>query len=747
MNLVIVESPTKSSTIKNYLGSNYKVVASKGHIRDLPKSSLGIDVDNNFDARYINIRGRGDLIKELKKEVKKADKVFLAPDPDREGEAISWHLVAALDIPQEKVRRVTFNEVTKNVVREAIKKPREIDMNLVNAQQTRRILDRIVGYKLSPFLWKNVKSGLSAGRVQSVVARMIVEREEEIRAFVPREYWTVDVNLITSKGKPLTAHFVGAAKDGKKLEISSEAEAEKIVKSVSGKAFRAASVKKSTKFKTPAPPFTTSTLQQEASRKLNFQTHRTMKVAQELYEGVNLGSENGGFQGLITYMRTDSLRVSAEAQSAAKDYIIEKYGEKYYPNEARTYKSKGNIQDAHEAIRPASMKFEPAKIKKYLSSEQYRLYKLIWDRFLASQMQSTEIANVNCDFECEGYLFRAVGNTVKFPGFLSVYEESADENGKAESREKLPSVSENEILKCDETLPAQHFTEPPARYTEASLVKILEEKGIGRPSTYNTILSTVLSRGYVNREGKSLVPTPLVETITKLLKEYFPDILNYQYTAQMEENLDDIESGKATMLQVLDSFYSGFADELANAEKSVNPGDFRPPVEETDIVCELCGAKMIVKSGRFGKFAACPNYPTCKNTKRLTSKGTLAEKETVKPETAPFKCEVCGSDMVLRSGRYGDFYACVKYPKCKFTKQKTTPIGVKCPLCGGDIVSRVTKSGREYYSCTGYPECSFSSWDMPTEEKCPECGEILYKKKAKNILVCKKCKFQKDAED
>ena len=746
MNLVIVESPTKSSTIKNYLGSSYKVVASKGHIRDLPKSTLGIDVENGFDAHYINIRGRGELIRELKKEVKKADKVFLAPDPDREGEAISWHLVAALDIPPEKVRRITFNEVTKTAVKEAIKNPREIDINLVNSQQARRILDRIVGYKLSPFLWKNVKSGLSAGRVQSVVARMIVEREEEIRAFIPREYWTVDVNLLTSKDKPLTAHYVGEAADGKKVEVSCEAEAEAIVNAVKGSDFKAVSVKKNTKFKTPAPPFTTSTLQQEASRKLNFQTHRTMKIAQELYEGVNLGSENGGVQGLITYMRTDSLRISADAASAAKDFIIEKYGEKYYPNTARVYKSKGNIQDAHEAIRPSSMNNEPVKVKKHLTSEQYRLYKLIWDRFLASQMQSTEIATVNCDFECAGHLFRAVGNTVKFPGYMTVYEESIDENGKSESREKLPPVSEGEILKWVETTPAQHFTEPPARFTEASLVKVLEEKGIGRPSTYNTILSIVLQRGYVNREGKSLVPTPLVETIIKLLKEYFPDIVNYQYTAQMEENLDDIESGNATMLQVLESFYTGFAEELEKAEKSVEPGDFRPPVEETDIICDLCGATMIVKSGRFGKFAACPNYPKCKNTKKLNSNGSVSEKKEEPKEIAPFKCEACGSDMVLRSGRYGDFYACVKYPKCKFTKQKTVPLGVKCPKCGGDIVVRNTKNNRAYYTCVGYPECDYSSWDEPLNEKCPECGEILYRKKAKGVDVCKKCKYQKDSE-
>jgi len=745
MNLVIVESPTKSSTIKNYLGSSYKVVASKGHVRDLPKSSLGIDIEDNFSAHYINIRGKGDLIKELKKEAKKADKVFLAPDPDREGEAISWHLVAALDIPASKIRRITFNEVTKNAVKEAIKHPREINMDLVNAQQARRILDRLVGYKLSPLLWKNIKSGLSAGRVQSVVTRIIVEREEEIRAFIPKEYWTIDAELLTSKDKPLVAHYFGEAKNGKKVEITNGDDARKIVSDVSGHEFKAAEVKKSTKLRAPAPPFTTSTLQQEASRKLNFQTQKTMKVAQELYEGINLGAENGGVQGLITYMRTDSLRISAEAQAAAKDYIIEKFGEKYYPKTTRVYKSKANAQDAHEAIRPSGMNLEPAKVKKYLTFDQYRLYKLIWDRFVASQMQSAEIAVVNCDFECEGHLFRAAGNTVKFPGFLSIYEESTDEPGESgNAKSKLPAVSEGEMLRCSETTPAQHFTEAPSRYTEASLVKLLEEKGIGRPSTYNTIITIVLTRGYVNREGKSLVPTPLGEITTKLMKDSFPDIVDYAYTAQMEEKLDSIETGKASLNQILSDFYKDFSKELDNAEKAITPGDYQLPVEETDLVCDLCGAKMIVKNGRFGKFAACPNYPKCKNTKQLSApKKEKAEAEKKEPELAPFKCEECGSDMVVRSGRYGDFYACVNYPKCKFTKPKETTVVAKCPKCGGDVLQRRGRNKSIFYSCSNYPECDYSSWDMPTNEKCPECGEILYRKKTKDALVCKACDYQK----
>ena len=746
MNLVIVESPTKSATIKNYLGSGYKVMASKGHIRDLPKSSLGIDIDNDFAPHYINIRGKGDLIKELKKEVKKADKVFLAPDPDREGEAISWHLVAALDIPSEKVRRVTFNEITKSVVKDAIKHPRKIDMDLVNAQQARRILDRIVGYKLSPFLWKNIKSGLSAGRVQSVVTRIIVEREEEIKAFVPKEYWTVDADVVSSDGSVFTVHYFGDAESGKKLELCDGKSADKIVKDVEGKLFNAKDVKKSTKFRAPAPPFTTSTLQQEAGRKLNFQTHKTMKVAQELYEGINLGAENGGVQGLITYMRTDSLRVSAEAQTAAKEYILEQYGRKYYPKTTRVYKSKATAQDAHEAIRPANISLAPSKIKHCLTSDQYRLYKLIWERFLASQMASAEMSVVNVDLECSGHLFRATGNTVKFSGFLSLYEESTDEPEQKDDKKKLPTVTKGETLKCKDTSAQQHFTEPPSRYTEASLVKLLEEKGIGRPSTYNTIITIVLTRGYVTREGKSLVPTVLGEVTTKLMKDAFPDIVDYTYTAQMEEKLDDIESGKNTMQQTLQSFYNGFNKELENAEISVKPQDYQLPVEETDMVCELCGAKMIVKEGRYGKFAACPNYPTCKNTKQLSKKESSkadTEKKEAPLETADFKCEKCGSDMVLRTGQYGEFYACVRYPKCKFTKPKVEKLeGVKCPECGGDILIRKSKGRNLFYSCSNYPECGFSSWDIPTAEKCPECSSILFKKKGKGTLVCKKCKYE-----
>ena len=514
-NLVIVESPAKAGTIKGYLGSSYKVIASKGHVRDLPKSSLGIDIENDFEPHYINIRGKGDLIKELKKEASKADRVFLATDPDREGEAISWHLAAALGIPVDKAKRITFNEITKTAVKEAIKKPRELDMDLVNAQQTRRILDRIVGYKLSPFLWKKVKSGLSAGRVQSVATRIIVERENEIRAFVPSEYWTVDAVIETAKGKEMTVRYYGLTNGKKKVELKNESDANKVCDECRGADFTAVEIKRGSKTKSPAPPFITSTLQQEASRKLNFQSQRTMRVAQELYEGINLGSD-GGVQGLITYMRTDSLRVAGEAQSAAREYIVEKYGSEYCPKNPRVYKSKAGAQDAHEAIRPSSMKHEPAAVKKHLTSDQYKLYKLIWDRFTASQMASAELSTVSADFDCKGNLFRANGYTVKFNGYMAVYEESTDEVDE-EKNKKLPACREGEILKSRDVSGTQHFTEPPARYTEASLIKFLEEKGIGRPSTYTPIISIITSRGYVARDGKSLVPTPLGEITNSLM--------------------------------------------------------------------------------------------------------------------------------------------------------------------------------------------------------------------------------------
>lgn len=744
-NLVIVESPAKAYTIKSYLGSNYKVMASKGHVRDLPKSTLGIDIEHGFEPHYINIRGKGELIRELKKEAKNADRIYLATDLDREGEAISWHLAAALGLPEDKIKRITFNEITKSAIKESIKSSRKIDIDLVNAQQTRRILDRIVGYKLSPFLWKTVKSGLSAGRVQSIATKIIVEREDEIRAFVPREYWTVDA-VLTSDGRDFTAHYYGEAGSKDKNELSAESEAVRIKDDCFGKKFVCTEIKKGNRTKSPAPPFITSTLQQEASKKLNFQSQRTMRVAQELYEGVNLGHENGGVQGLITYMRTDSLRVAAEAQSAALEYIAENYGRDYCPEKPRVYRTKASAQDAHEAIRPSKVALDPEKIKKMLTPDQYKLYKLIWRRFLASQMSSAVLSTVNAEFACGSHIFKSSGYTVKFRGYMALYEETSD-TADTEREVVLPPVEKDAELNARDIIPEQHFTEPPPRYTEASLIKFLEEKGIGRPSTYTPIITIIISRGYVKRDGKSLRPTDLGEIITRLMNKSFPDIVDYKFTASMENQLDEIENGNATMLDMLSKFYEGFSRELEEAEKTVSKETYEAPAKETDIICEKCGSRMIVKNGRYGRFAACPNYPECKNTKQLNKSGTAeAEKE---PEIAPFKCEFCGSDVVVRQGRYGAFYACSRYPECKFTKQKVKSLGVSCPKCGRDIVTKYGRNKTVFYSCSGYPECDFSSWDLPTNEKCPQCGEMLYQKKGRALLVCKKegCGYKREITD
>ena len=757
-NLVIVESPSKAAAIKKYLGSNYKVIASKGHVRDLPKSTLSVDIENGFEAHYINIRGKGDLIKELRREAKAARKIFLAPDPDREGEAIAWHLAMALGLDPEKTQRVTFNEITPDVVRAAIKVPRAIDMKLVNAQQTRRIWDRIVGYKLSPYLWKSVKNGLSAGRVQSVAARIIVDREEEIRAHRPEEYWTIDATLGTDD-QAFTVRFYGNA-DGR-IKLPDEASASFVVSAVSGKPFTVKGVKHSTRQRLPSPPFTTSTMQQEASRKLGFQSQRIMRVAQELYEGVNIGTENGGVQGLITYMRTDSLRVSTEAQNAARSMISEKYGAEYCPKAPRVYKARAGAQDAHEAIRPANVALDPAKVHKYLTPDQYRLYKLIWERFVASQMESATLDATTVELFSAGYSFRASGYRVTFPGFMAVYEEGEDEDTRTdlhgEQRDlRLPTLVEGEVLEAADILPQRHFTEPPARYTEASLIKFLDEKGIGRPSTYNTIITTIVSRNYVVRDGKSLVPTPLGEVTTKLMKENFADIVDYAFTAQMEQRLDEIEEGKAEMRPVLEEFWADFARELASAETTIGTGDFRLPVEETDIICDKCGARMVVKNGRYGKFAACPNYPTCKNTKPLEGDKPAVEAVAVVEEpqkkasvVADFKCELCGAEMVQRNGRYGSFFACSRYPACNYTKQKTKELDVPCPKCGGKVLIKTGRNKTVFYSCEHYPTCDFSSWDMPTAERCPDCGKPLFRKKGKNLVVCheKSCGYRCESEE
>ncbi len=749
-NLVIVESPAKANTIKSYLGSNYKVIASKGHIRDLPKSSLGIDVKNNFEPHYINIRGKGDVIKELKKEAKGASKIFLATDPDREGEAISWHIAEELGIPKDKECRVTFNEITKGAVKEAIKNPRKINENLVNSQQARRILDRLVGFNLSEVLWKNLKSGLSGGRVQSVATRIITEREEAIRAFVPQEYWTIDVSLINSSSESVAAKLHGNKKG--KIKIESGDKADKILTTLSDGEYKVTSVKHAVKHKAPAPPFTTSTLLQEASKRYGFQSQKTMKVAQELYDGLNLGHEFGGVQGLITYMRTDSTRVSVVAETAAADFIRDNYGEEYLPKTKREYKANANAQDAHEAIRPSTPELKPSLIKKRLSPDQFKLYKLIWERFIGSQMQSAELDTVSCDIENSGYIFKTGGYIVKFRGYLAVYDapdkEGSELDGENSALSKLPTLTEGETLGAADVKSVQHFTEPPLRYTEASLIDFFKENGIGRPSTYAPIISIIISRDYVKREGKFLVATPLGEATTNFMREYFPDIIDYEFTASMEEKLDSIENSENTTVGVISEFYEKFEHDLEESLKADGKAKYAPPAEESDIECELCGAKMIYKNGRFGKFLACPGYPKCRNTKTIDKNGNIAAPKELKPELADFKCEICGSDVVIRRGRFGAFYACSEYPKCTFTKQKVAKTGVSCPKCSSMIVARHGKDRMLFYSCERYPECDYSSWDMPLNEKCPDCGAMLYYRKSKKNVICKEkgCSYKREEE-
>ena len=746
-NLVIVESPAKANTIKSYLGSNYKVIASKGHVRDLPKSTLGIDVDNGFEPHYINIRGKGDVIKELKKEAKGASKIFLATDPDREGEAISWHIASQLGIPADKECRITFNEITKTAVKEAIKNPRRINEDLVNSQQARRILDRLIGFNLSQVLWKNVKSGLSGGRVQSVAVRIITEREEEIKSFVAQEYWTVEAILSAADGD-IPFKFYGTNK--KKIKIDNEEEAKKITDAVSFSDFKIVSVKHAEKQKLPAPPFTTSTLQQEASKRLGYQAQRIMKVAQELYDGLNLGSEFGGVQGLITYMRTDSQRISASAQEAALDFIKANYGEESLPEVPRIYKSNSNSQDAHEAIRPSNVNITPKLIKKYLTSEQYKIYKLIWERFIASQMSAALFDTVTVEAENSGYIFRSGGYVVKSRGFMAIYDtddyDSADEENLSLSR--LPDIKKNQVLSCASLRKDQHFTEPPARYTEASLIKFLEENGIGRPSTYAPIISIIVSRNYVKREGKSLVGTELGDITTKFMREHFPEVIDYEYTALMETKLDSIENKENTIIGVISDFYKTFEEEMKVAYSKDSKVSVEPSYEESDVICDKCGAKMIYKNGRFGKFLACPSYPSCRNTKAVDKDGKIVEKEEEKPELAGFKCEKCGAEMVERHGRFGIFYACSNYPKCTNTKQKTVETGAECPHCGSKILARHGKGKTLFYSCEKYPECDFSSWDMPLSEKCPDCSDMLYYRKSKKCVICKNkaCGYKREQE-
>jgi len=746
-NLVIVESPAKANTIKGYLGSNYKVIASKGHVRDLPKSTLGIDVENGFEPHYINIRGKGDVIKELKKEAKTANKIFLATDPDREGEAISWHIANQLGIPASKECRITFNEITKTAVKEAIKNPRKINEDLVNSQQARRILDRLIGFNLSQVLWKNVKSGLSGGRVQSVAVRIITEREDEIRAFVPQEYWTVDAVLSAADGDVLFKFF--GDKNGK-IKITDAEMAESIASTVSSGEFKITSVKHAEKHKMPAPPFTTSTLQQEASKRLGYQAQRIMKVAQELYDGLNLGAEFGGVQGLITYMRTDSQRISASAQEAALEFIGKNYGAESLPDTPRVYKSNSNSQDAHEAIRPSNVNITPKLVRKYLSVEQYKIYKLIWERFIASQMQVAVLDTVTVEAENSGYVFKSGGYVIKSRGFMALYDTDEDDSSEEEnvSLTKLPEIKKNQVLKCVLLNKEQHFTEPPVRYTEASLIKFLEENGIGRPSTYAPIISIIVSRNYVKREGKSLAGTELGAITTKFMREHFPEIIDYEYTASMESKLDSIENKENTIVGVISDFYKTFEREMKVAYSNDSKVKVAPTYEESDVICDKCGAKMVYKNGRFGKFLACPSYPACRNTKALDKDGKVVVKQEETVELAGFKCELCGGEMVIRRGKFGTFYACSNYPTCTNTKQKTVDTGALCPKCSSKVLARHGKGRTLFYSCENYPECDFSSWDMPLSENCPDCGEMLFYRKSKKNVICKNknCGYKREEE-
>lgn len=666
--LIIVESPSKIKTIKKTLGSGYTVMASKGHVRDLPKSKLGVDTEHDFKPQYINMSDKKDLIKELKDAAANSDGVLLATDPDREGEAISWHLAHLLALDLNEPNRVAFNEITESGVKAGIAAPHKIDLNLVDAQQARRVLDRIVGYKLSPFLWKKVKSGLSAGRVQTVALRLIVEREREIEKFNSEEYWSVDAKLLAGT-KSFKAALYGFA-DGKKIDVIPNAEeADKIVSELSGAEYIVSALKKGTRKKQPAPPFITSTLQQEASRKLGFTGQRTMRIAQQLYEGVDV--PGAGTTGLITYMRTDSLRISEEARAAAYKYITGRYGKEYLPEKPRYFKTKSGAQDAHEAIRPTSVGFTPESVKDALTAEQYKLYKLIWERFIASLMEVCVQNTVNADITAGDYLFKASGYSVKFDGFTVLYEEGKDDDS-AEGG-ALPEMKTGDKLKLKELTPNQHFTQPPARYTEPTLIKALDENGIGRPSTYAPILSNILGRDYIEREKKSLKPTNLGMVVSDLMVEYFDKIVDVKFTAGLEKQLDEIGAGKRGWVDTIKDFYKDFDKLYKKAEESLEGKRVKVPDEETDVICDKCGRKMVVKSGRFGKFLACPGYPECKNTKPM-------------PEDE------------------------VKQP---------------CPKCGGKLVKKTSKKGKKFYGCSNYPECDFAAPGIPTGEKCPECGSFI----------------------
>ncbi len=694
--LVIVESPSKAKTIQKYLGSGYEVIASMGHVRDLPKARLSVDVKDGFKPKYSVIKGKEKLVKELKETAAKSEGVLLATDPDREGEAISWHLAYLLGLDENAQDRVTFNEITRTGVEEGMAHPRAIDLDLVNAQQARRILDRLVGYTLSPFLAKTIRRGLSAGRVQSVAVRMVVDREEEIKAFVPQEYWSIDAKLTAPPSKAVFAAAFYGDENGE-IKISSKEESDRLFAQLEQEEFVVSAVKKGKKNRSPAPPFITSTLQQEASRKLGFQARRTMKAAQELYEGVEVAGQ--GSMGLITYMRTDSLRISEDAIRDAAEFIGQRWGAKYLPSKPRHFKSRANAQDGHEAIRPATISITPDMVKDSLTSDQYKLYKLIWERFIACQMANCVLNTTQATISAGKYIFKASGFHVAFEGFTTLYEESADEEEKA--GKDLPALERGAKLKVKDLKGNQHFTQPPPRYTEASLIKTLEENGIGRPSTYAATISTITSREYVSREGKAFKPTELGEVTTKLMKEHFPDIVNVKFTAKVEDELDSVQRGDEEWVETLHRFYDGFDKTVQKAKKEMDGVKIKLKEDETGEFCEKCGKPMVIKVGRYGKFMACSGYPECKNVKKIIN-----------------------------------------------------DTGAECPKCGGKIIQRKSKRGRVFYGCSEYPKCDFVSWDPPSNEKCPVCGKTLMQKKSKEktlYCVTPGCTFPgkkpEDAED
>src|SRR3990170_352299 len=736
-NLVIVESPAKTKTLKRFLSEDYHLEASLGHIKNLPQKNLGVKIEEDFKPEYVVIPGRKKIIDRLKKEAKKAQKVYLAPDPDREGEAIAWHIAEEIKKSNSHIFRVSFNEITKKAVLKGIEKAGPIDMNKVNAQQARRILDRLVGYKVSPFLWKTVCRGLSAGRVQSVALRMICERDEEIEKFVIQEYWSITGFFETEKKEFFSADLVKIK--GEDFKIENQARAEEILRDLRQKSYEVASVSTEKRSRNPYPPFITSTLEQDSARRLYFSPQKTMVIAQQLYEGVELGEK--GAVGLITYMRTDSVRIADSAKKAARDFIEKNFGPDYLPDKPREYKSKKSAQEAHEAFRPTYIEYTPDEIKKYLSKDQYKLYQLIYNRFLASQMKEAIYDTTTVEIQGDGYTFRATTSELRFDGFLKVYQEIKEENGEKEEEAKLPLLKEGEKVNLLKLEPEQHFTKPPARFSEATLIKELEANGIGRPSTYALIVGTIEERTYVEKEKKKLFPTELGKTVNRILVENFPELFDVGFTAEMEEELDRIEEGKDNWVEVLKDFYTPFKSILEEAEKKRK--EIKSTLQEkTEETCEKCGSPMVIKWGRHGRFLACSAFPECRNTKPLNN-----EKNHLTEE----KCELCGSPMVLKNGRFGKFLACSRYPECKNTKPYS--LGIPCPKgCGGFIVEKKSKRGRIFYGCSNYPKCDFAAWDKPVKENCPQCGAnfmvLKETKKKGEYLLCLKCKYEKSvAED